>query len=102
MFVVPGATHNPVAGGVAFSGSGGGLISSLNALAPNPLLLLRAAGAGKDIWQAGSASGAPIVMPNMSRSPAETGTADAMDSRTTSELAAAVKCIGLYSILDHD
>jgi hypothetical protein len=95
MLVVPGATHKPFAGGVAFGGSGGGVTSSLNDLAPNPLWLLRAAGAGKDIWQAGSASGAPIVMPNMSRSPAETETADAMDSRTTSELDAAVKCIGL-------
>jgi hypothetical protein len=94
MFVVPGATHNPVAGGVAFGGSGGGVISLLNALAPTPLLLLGAAGAGMDIWQRGSANGAPNLMPNMSGSAADAGTVGAMDSRTTSELAAAVKRIG--------
>ena len=76
MFVVPGATHNPVAGGVAFGSSGGGVISLLNALAPIPLLLLGAAGAGKDSWQRGNASGAPNLMPNMSGSAAETGTVD--------------------------
>ncbi|KQR10729.1 hypothetical protein ASF90_14285 [Xanthomonas sp. Leaf148] len=95
MFVVPGATHNPVAGGVAFSGSGGGAVSLLNALLPNPVLLRRAAGAGKESWQMGSVNGAPNLMPNMSVSAAETETVGAMVSNTTSKLAAAVIRIGL-------
>jgi len=94
MFVVPGAMHNPVTGGVAFSGSGGGAVSLLNALLPNPVLM-RAAGAGNDSWQTGSVNGAPNLIPNMSVSAAETETVDAMVSKTTSELAAAVKGIGL-------
>jgi hypothetical protein len=95
MFVVPGATHNPVAGGMAFSGSGGGAVSLLNALAPNPTLLLRAAGAGEDSSQTGSVSCAPNLMPNMSVSAADTDTVDDMVSKTTREPAAAVKRMGL-------
>jgi hypothetical protein len=95
MFVVPGATHNPVAGGMAFSGSGGGAVSLLNTLAPNPTLLLRAAGAGEDSSQTGSVSCAPNLMPNMSVSAADTDTVDDMVSKTTREPAAAVKRMGL-------
>jgi hypothetical protein len=95
MFVVPGATHSPVDGGVAFSGSGGGAVSLLNALLPIPLLLLRAAGAGIDSWQMGSVNGAPNLIPNISVSAAETETVDPMVSRTTIELAAAVRRIEL-------
>lgn len=77
--------HKPVAGRTAFAGSGGGAVSLLNALAPKPVLRGRGGGDGKEIWQTGSASGAPNVMPNMSGSAANTGVQKRADSNTASE-----------------